>query len=209
MQSERYDLEAIGLAVSRETLDRLNLYLDQLLKWSEAINLIAPMSRPDAWRRHIVDSAQLFHHHQDGVRRWCDLGSGGGLPALVNAIIAHELAPETAFVLVESDQRKASFLRIVSGQLGLRLRCEAARIEQLDNLQADLISARALAPLDKLMLHLETHLQPSGYALLMKGRQYENEIALARESWKFDVQLIESRIEPNSRILRVSHVRRI
>lgn len=202
------DLRAIGLDVSRETSERLEHYLDQLIRWSVSINLIAPIERGEAWYRHIIDSAQVFLLLDPQVRLWGDLGSGGGLPGIVNAIIARELAPEVEFALVESDRRKASFLRIIARDLGLRLRCESARIEDLAPLGADLISARALAPLDKLMGHLVRHLAPEGYALLMKGRQYENEIAAAQQIWRFDLALFESRVEPDSRILRVSNIRR-
>ncbi|MFN3953876.1 MAG: 16S rRNA (guanine(527)-N(7))-methyltransferase RsmG [Pararhodobacter sp.] len=198
-----------GVRVSRETIDRLELYFDRLLKWSDAINLISPTSKVDAWRRHIIDSAQLFAYRDDDVRRWCDLGSGGGLPAVVNAIIAKELAPDVQFVLAESDKRKASFLRIVIEELNLNAGVECGRIEDLPGQEANLVSARALAPLDLLLQYVELHMRQDGYALLMKGRQYANEISAARQNWGFDLEVIGSKVDPDSRILRITQIHRM
>lgn len=209
MSTKLVDLGPVGVTVSRETTDRLALFLDRLLKWSDAINLISPTSKADAWRRHIVDSAQLFPHMSEGVECWCDLGSGGGLPAIVNAVIAKEHAPDVKFVLVESDQRKASFLRIVIKELGLNAGVECCRIEDLQSQQANLVSVRALAPLEQLLGYVDAHMRQDGYALLMKGRQYASEITKARQSWAFDLQPIESKADPESRILRVSQIFRL
>lgn len=201
------DLSLVDLDVSRETLERLDVFCARLEHWSAAINLIAPAPRETLWRRHIVDSAQLFNLRQHG-ETWSDLGSGGGLPAIVIAIIAHEVAPDLRFHMVESDSRKAAFLRIISAELSLNAQVHQARAERLPPLQSHTVSARALAPLEKLLGYVHRHLDPSGVALLPKGRNHASEIDAARKLWSFDLDLVDSVAEEGAKILRVSQIQR-
>ena len=202
-----HDLSAAGLNVSRETIQRLETYSAQLVRWSEKINLIAPAPEATVWLRHIVDSAQLFDLRHPGSN-WCDLGSGGGLPAMVIAIIAQERATNLRFHLVESDSRKAAFLRIMAAELSLNVNVYQARAEALPSLQSDTVSARALAPLDKLLGYVHRHLHPSGVALLPKGRNHQAEINAARKIWSFDLDLVESVADQGAKILCVSQIQR-
>ena len=97
--------------VSRETMDRLRHFESLVLKWQRTINLISNDTIPDVWNRHILDSAQIFHHIQPPNGPWVDIGSGGGFPGIVAAILRQEQQPDQPFVLIESDMRKATFLR--------------------------------------------------------------------------------------------------
>lgn len=195
------------LNVSRETLDRFALFESLLRKWTTRINLVSRASLDDLWNRHILDSAQVFDCAKPG-RLWVDLGSGGGFPGLVVAILAAERAPDMQTVLVESDQRKAAFLRAVMRETGVKCRVLAHRIEEIEPIGADTLSARALAELDKLLEFSERHLSPGGTALFPKGVRWRAELERARRRWHFDVQAIKSRTEDGAVILKIKGVSR-
>lgn len=196
-----------GLSVSPDTLDRLRAFDAALHKWSAAINLVAPDSLAQSWDRHILDSAQLSPLAPPGARLWADLGAGAGLPGIVIAILARG-TPMTV-ILVESDRRKAAFLRAQITDHALTARVETARAEDLPPLNADIVSARALAPLDRLLPMVARHLAPGGTALLPKGRRWATELAPARVGWAFDHDALPSASDPQSRILRLTQLRRI
>jgi len=145
-----------GVSVSRETIERLKAYQALLEKWNGAINLVARSTISSFWERHVVDSAQLYSQMPVGCQNWLDAGSGGGLPGIVIAGIAKEHAPSMTVHLVESDQRKATFLRRVVETLDLNAKVSIARIEAIPVQSADVFSARALASLNVLL----------GYAIL-------------------------------------------
>lgn len=190
--------------VSRETHARLEEFVALLTKWNRRINLVSPASLTQVWHRHIADSVQIWDHARRGST-WVDLGSGGGFPGIVLAILALE-AESPAFTLVESDQRKATFLRQAIRDLDLRAEVKTNRIEDLPPLGADTISARALAPLPLLLVYLHEHLAPSGQALLHKGERYEAELSQAQERWTFDHRIWQSRTEPRGVILEVTNI---
>lgn len=198
-----------GLDVSRETLTRLEAYADLLRKWTRAINLISNNTVNSVWQRHIVDSAQLFLFLPPGSRTWLDLGSGGGLPGLVVAIVAREKAPDLHVTLVESDTRKAAFLRIAANDLGIDARIEVTRAEALSPMNADVVSARAFAPLPDLLDLAERHMAPGGHALFPKGRNHAAEISAALESWRFSVQKHPSCTDPDGVILSIKGLSRV
>lgn len=190
--------------VSRETTDRLDAYAELLRKWSPRINLVAPSTLANLETRHIADSQQLTDIVQSSSS-WADLGSGGGLPGVVVAI----LRPEMPLTLVESDARKATFLRTVRRELRLdNLDLINDRIERAEPLNAGIVSARALAPLPVLMAYVQRHLAPGGTALLMKGRGWENEVQRARNDWLFDLISHPSLTESGAAILEITNVAR-
>ncbi|MHC0052037.1 16S rRNA (guanine(527)-N(7))-methyltransferase RsmG [Actibacterium sp. D379-3] len=191
------------LNVSRETLERLKTYEALLKKWNPAINLVAKSTLAEAWTRHFIDSAQIFDCAPQDVRHWADLGSGGGFPGMVIAIMAAQRAPDMAVTLVESDQRKATFLRTVAREVGVAVNVIAARIEEVPPLGADVVSARALAPLSVLLGFAERHLTPDGRAIFLKGANHAHEITEALASWRFEVQKIPSRTDPQAVILSI------
>lgn len=195
-----------GLLVSDDTLARLRAFDAALARWSAAINLVAPATLTESWDRHILDSAQLFSLLPEGARHWADLGSGGGLPGLVIAILARDTP--LAVTLVESDHRKSAFLRQQIQDHGLNARVQTGRAEALAPLDADVVSARALAPLARLLPMVARHLAPGGTALLPKGRRWATERDEARADWSFDLDAVPSRLDPESRILRLSQIRR-
>ncbi|MDO5631902.1 MAG: 16S rRNA (guanine(527)-N(7))-methyltransferase RsmG [Paracoccus sp. (in: a-proteobacteria)] len=193
------------MSVSRETSDRLTAYAALLRKWNDRINLIAPSTVPDLERRHISDSLQLAQLAQPVGGLWADLGSGGGLPGLVIAIASAKTA--TQVVLVESDQRKCAFLRSAIRELGLEnATVKTARIESLSPLTADYISARALAPLDRLMPYVRRHLKPDGQAWLMKGENWQAELTAARLDPTIQVTPYASETQPGAAILKLSGI---
>lgn len=201
--------DVAGADVSRETMAKLEDFSLLLAKWTQRINLIARGSVPDIWDRHICDSAQLFGHAPRNARHWVDLGSGGGLPALVCAVLALEHMPECRFTLVESDQRKASFLMTAARELGLTCRIEAARAEHIAPQGADIVSARALAPLRELLPLVQRHLASDGVALLPKGKNHTAELAAARAEWHFDLTVSASRTDPAARLLILKELERV
>ncbi len=203
------DAEIAGLNVSRETDERFNRYRALLEKWNPRINLVSRSTLVDVWTRHFVDSAQLMGLCPAGVRHWADLGSGGGFPGLVVAVLAAELAPQMRVTLVESDQRKATFLWTVARDLKIAPEIITGRIEEIPNLEADLISARALAPLDQLLGLAFRHLLPGGVALLPKGIGHAREISDALALWRFDVQKYPSRTDPGAVILKIEGLSRV
>lgn len=197
------------LDVSRETLERLKTYEALLKKWNPAINLVSKSTLADAWTRHFIDSAQIFGLAAPNARRWIDLGSGGGFPGMVIAILAAEKNPNLKVTLVESDQRKATFLRNVARETGVEAEVIAKRIEAVDPLEADVLSARALASLDQLLSFAERHMCPSGIALFPKGTSHQQELAQANESWQFECDITPSRTQPDAVILSIGGIARV
>ncbi len=197
-----------GLDVSRETRQRLKKYEALLLKWTPRINLIAPSTVPILRRRHFLDSAQLLDITPH-TNIWADLGSGAGFPGAVVAILASELRPESRVVLVESDQRKATFLRTVSRETGVSFDVVCKRVEDIEPLNAGILSARALAPLPTLLEYAEHHLGDDGVAVFPKGEKADNEIAKAVECWRFDCEKHASINDANASVLVLRNIKRV
>lgn len=185
-------------------------YCDLLRKWNRSINLVARSTIGDLEARHLVDSAAIWPHVPPMATRLADLGSGGGFPGLVLAILADDERPDMAVHLVESDARKAAFLETVRGDLGLvRVSIHNNRIEELAPLCADVITARALAPLDRLLTLAFRHLAPDGCCLFSKGRTWSDEVASARRLWNFDLQAHAAPEGGEGSILQVKGLTRV
>ena len=195
-----------GQDVSRETMERLQGFAALVEKWTPRINLIARGTLDDLWNRHIVDSAQIYAFAPESYGTWADLGSGGGFPGIVAAIIARERQPGADFVLIESDQRKCAFLRTATRELDLAVTVIAGRIESVAPQQADVVSARALAPLGALLPLIDRHLAPDGRALIHKGRRAPQEMAEAREHWSFALEDHPSITDPDARLLDIQRI---
>jgi 16S rRNA (guanine527-N7)-methyltransferase len=204
-------MELNGLRVSRETQERLQLFAGLFQKWAKAINLVAPSTLDDLWRRHIADSAQIFQIAPE-PQIWVDLGSGGGFPGIVTAIFLAELRDGWVH-LVESNHKKAAFLRTVLRETGARGSIHAVRIEDAQAAVnvCDAISARALADLDLLLEYSAPWMAERGNtrALFHKGRDYLREIEKARGRWLFDLIEHRSAVERESVILEISNLRRM
>ncbi len=195
--------------VSRETMAVLDNYAALLKKWNPAINLVSKSTIDALWQRHFHDSAQIYQFQPENPCHWADLGSGGGFPALVLAAMAKEDSLETQFTLVESDLRKCTFLRTVIRDLGLNATVITVRIEETEGLGADILTARALASLDKLLEFANQHLSPSGTAIFPKGDRYQAEIAQAKANWRFDLEEIPSKTNPTGAILKIGGISRV
>jgi 16S rRNA (guanine527-N7)-methyltransferase len=194
--------------VSRETEARLDRFASELARWNQKINLIGPATADEIRARHVADSLQLLPLRPPGTRHWVDLGTGGGFPGLVVAIAAADEAPEIAFTLVESDARKAAFLARAADAAGVTPDIRVARAEALPPLAGDVVSARALAPLPRLLGLVHRHLAPHGTALLPKGRRWREEVDEALASWSFAVQNIPSQTDPAGAVLAIQGVTR-
>ncbi len=204
--------------VSRETCARLDTYAALLRQWQKTINLVAPNTVDTVWHRHFADSAQLYAHIPPSARHLVDLGSGAGFPGLVLAIMAADKRPSGGVddglkvTLVESDTRKAAFLRDVARQVGLAVDIMSTRIESITKsanlLAADVITARALAPLPKLFGLVEPLFKPDSVALFLKGKAVADEVEAAAKHWTFDLELVPSLTEVDARIAVVRKLER-
>ena len=213
MSDRLAELQNVAGLVSRETLERLAIFEAEFRKWSARINLAAPSTLPELWQRHILDSAQLFALKPEATS-WLDLGSGGGFPGAILAILLTERT-DGHIELVESNNKKAAFLRTVLGGLGAPAIVHVCRIEEAFSRMASpqIVTARALAPLPRL-LHLAAPWLNADYeeaatALFHKGREYASELAESHDEWRFDLVEHPSKIDPEGRILEISGVSRI
>ncbi|MEQ9146182.1 MAG: 16S rRNA (guanine(527)-N(7))-methyltransferase RsmG [Parvibaculaceae bacterium] len=197
--------------VSRETLTRLTHYESLLRKWQKSINLVARSTLETAWQRHFWDSAQLLDAVPPDARKWVDLGSGAGFPGLVIAILLAE-RPGFAMHLIESDQRKAVFLREVIRVTDAPAQVHTGRIEDPGTIASigvcDVVSARACAPLDRLLGWAAPYFGPETRGLFLKGAQVQEELTLARKSWTFSVTSRPSRADTDGTLLQVEHLDR-
>ena len=190
-----------GLNVSRETFLRLKEYEKLLFKWNAKINLVSRSTLDSFWNRHVLDSAQFLSSVGEKAGKWVDLGSGGGLPGLVVAILSDEIEPVNKLFLVEADARKAVFLKTVCRELGLKVEVYNNRIEELPPISANIVSARALAPLKTLCLYAKNHLEKDGVAVFAKGENWKAELVEAQKKWIFSYEAVKSTLHKGSVVL--------
>jgi 16S rRNA (guanine527-N7)-methyltransferase len=191
-----------GVDVSRETLTRLSRYLELLRRWQGTINLVGASTLADPWRRHILDCGQIAPHVPHAAKTVVDLGSGAGLPGLVLALLG-----VPGVQLVESDRRKAQFLREAARVTGAPVVVHPTRIEQLE-LRADVVTARALAPLPRLLELAATVLTPHSICLFLKGETARDELTQARQSWHMHSEIVPSRSGSRGVLLKLEGVGR-
>ena len=194
--------------VSRETIDDLRRFEALVLKWTKKINLVSSRDASQIWERHIVDSAQVFDLAPSSGN-WVDIGSGGGFPGVVAAIMSRHQTPDRKFTLVDSDQRKCAFLRTASREFDLNLTVNDERVETIKPLGAEVLSARALDDLDGLLVYAERHLLPSGIALFPKGANWEAEHKAAQKKWSYKLDVIKSETNPDATILKIEELSRV
>jgi 16S rRNA (guanine527-N7)-methyltransferase len=196
-----------ALAVSRETRARLEAYAAALIRWNPRINLVSRTTLDDLWLRHIADCAQLLDCAPAEARRWVDLGSGAGLPAAIIAAVAAETRPGLAVTAIESDARKCAFMAEAARAMGVALDIRCARIEAVAPFPADVVLARALAPLSTLLALAEPF--HAGVGLFPKGARHAEEIAAAAADWRFAHRVLPSTTDPSAAILEIRSPRRV
>lgn len=197
-----------GYDVSRETMERLEIYASLLRKWNPAINLVAPSTLENLWSRHFLDSIQISTIADQSVQKWCDMGTGGGFPGLILAILAHESNPNRHITCIESDVRKATFLRTVARETGVSATVLSKRIEEVAPQAAEIVSARALAPLGSLLGYADRHLGSHGQCIFLKGENYRAEVEEALENWQFDLDTYPSKTNPDAVVLKIGDLKR-
>ena len=200
-------LEAAGFAdalnVSRETLARLEAYAALLLAWSERINLVGRATLADPWRRHFLDSAQLFPFLPTGTQTLVDLGSGAGFPGLVLAIMG-----VAGIELVEADSRKAAFLREAARITDANVTIRGCRIESVPPRVADVVTARACAPLNHLLGLGERFIGPRTTCVFLKGARAGEELTEAGKAWTMTASRYPSLADPGGCVLLLRQVSR-
>jgi 16S rRNA (guanine527-N7)-methyltransferase len=200
MTKEEFQVVA---GLSNAVVERLAIYAGLLQKWQRAINLVGPSTLADLWHRHMWDSAQLLPHLPRPDAVVLDLGSGAGFPGLVLAIAS----PATVH-LVESDQRKAMFLNEVNRATQAGATVHACRVEVLDPVPVDVVTARAFAPLDRLLACAEPFFRPTTIGLFLKGRTLERELTACRKRWNMTAKAIPSLSDEAGVVLKLEGISR-
>jgi 16S rRNA (guanine527-N7)-methyltransferase len=201
------DAESFSVAgsVSRETMERLKAYETLLRKWHNSNNLGSKATLEHLWQRHMWDSAQLVRHAPSEAVHWVDLGSGAGFPGLVVAILLRE-RPGFRMELVESDRRKAVFLREAARATGAKVVVHDQRIESFTpsaSAAPDVISARALAPLPQILRLSAPFWGKNTIGLFLKGRTATDELTESAKDWIFDHETIASQSDPSGTVLKL------
>ena len=195
------EMRELGADVSRETLDRLGALVDTLVRWQKAINLVGRTTMEDVWIRHVLDSAQLAPLIPADAKSLADLGSGAGFPGLVLGA----LRPELDMTLIEVDARKAAFLGEAGRRMALKKppRVVIARIEEAPAVEADVVTARALAPLGQLLSWADRHRADTAICLFHKGKGWQSELTEATKDWDITCQPLTSKTDRDAVILRI------
>jgi 16S rRNA (guanine527-N7)-methyltransferase len=198
--------------VSQATLDRLQAYVALLAQWQKRINLVGPSTLETVWHRHIADGAQILAIGEERDQTWIDLGTGAGIPGMVLAILLAESGRGHVH-LVESNQKKAAFLREASRATGARASIHVERIEAIDSSAIrpvpTLVTPRALAPLAKLLDYAGPWLETGALGVFLKGQDVDDELTQAAKYWKITVRKQPSRVDPKGCILLVEEASRV
>ncbi len=192
--------------VAPEVLDKLHHYHARLLEWNPRINLVSASTIGDAWRRHFLDSAQLFpiYKHSGENLTLADCGSGAGFPGMVLAIMG---APNVT--LIERDTRKAAFLRTIAAETKTPIDLLNLNMKDIQNRSFDVITSRAMAELVELLEISEPLRKPSTHCLFLKGKNLDAELALAQKEWVMDVRKMESVTDHEAFVVRLTGIKRL
>jgi len=192
--------------VSRETMERLTVYADMLTKWQRRINLVGPATIEVLWTRHFADSLELGHHAPSGSRNWLDIGTGAGFPGMVLATCGQQKNLQVN--LVEANERKCAFLREVSRRIKAPVTIHNCRIEAIDSqaiqtMALDVVTARALAPLDLLLKLAQKPLEFGAVGVFPRGQDVEDELTASTKCWKIEAEIVERNFGLPGKILVV------
>lgn len=191
-------------SVSRETIEKLEIYISLLQQWNKKINLVSQQGMDQVWKRHVYDSFQLIRYLDSSVKSIADLGSGGGFPGLILA-----LSTDIPVILIESDMRKTIFLREVLRQTKTQATVLCQRIENVNAISADVVTARALTSLTQLLKFSKNILNKNGYCLFLKGRSVNLEIEEAQKDWKINYKTFSSQTNADGVIVKINQFERV
>jgi 16S rRNA (guanine527-N7)-methyltransferase len=201
MDESTQEIFTSQLNVSRETLDIFSVYGETLAKWQSKINLISGKTLDNVWRRHFLDCAQLHNLLPSGTKNILDIGSGAGFPGLVLAVMGVKNV-----TLVEADSKKCLFLSEVVRRTGRHANIVNCRIEEFDGGHFDVITARALAPMDKLLALHKSTLRPKTKGIFLKGERVDRELTKAKKQWKLKYKTIPSITSDGGSIIIVEKI---
>ncbi len=191
-------------SVSRETIEKLEIYISLLQQWNKKINLVSQQGMDQVWKRHVYDSFQLIRYLDSSVKSIADLGSGGGFPGLILA-----LSTDIPVILIESDKRKTIFLREVLRQTKTQATVLCQRIENVNAISVDVVTARALTSLTQLLKFSKNILNKNGYCLFLKGRSVNLEIEEAQKDWKINYKTFSSQTNADGVIVKINQFERV
>lgn len=191
-------------SVSRETIEKLEIYISLLQQWNKKINLVSQQGMDQVWKRHVYDSFQLIRYLDSSVKSIADLGSGGGFPGLILA-----LSTDIPVILIESDMRKTIFLREVLRKTKTQATVLCQRIESVNAISADVVTARALTSLTQLLEFSKNILNKNGYCLFLKGRSVNLEIEEAQKNWKINYKTFSSQTNADGVIVKINQFERV
>ena len=192
--------------VSRETLYNFCEYENLLCKWNKKINLVSKKTLADIWGRHFLDSAQIINHVDASEKRWVDVGAGAGFPGLVVALLLRERKIDCDVVLVEKNAKKVFFLNEVIRKLNLNVKVVNKRVDCIDPLNADILTARAFSELNKLIELAYLHRKERGICLFLKGENYRSELDKTLNYWFIDYDVFDSLSKSFGKIIRVKKI---
>lgn len=193
--------------VSRETIRKLEDFVDLLTQWNEKMNLVSKNSLPDVWTRHVLDSIQLSAYFSDRDRFIVDIGSGSGFPGVVSAIVLQEKNPQAKVVLVESITKKTLYLNSVCADLGLNnVSVINNRVENIVFKDVDVITARAVASLDVLLKYAAKIGGKQTKLLLLKGKSYVDEEDVAKEHWCYNCETVKNKYSDDGVIMKITNI---
>ena len=195
-----------SLNVSRETLNGFCEYETLLSKWNEKINLVSKNTLVDIWERHFLDSGQIIKHVEVSGKRWVDVGSGAGFPGLVVALLLRDRKIDCDLVLVEKNPKKGFFLNEVIRKLNLSVEVVNDNIDNLEPLNADILTARAFSELNNLIEIAFRHRKKEGICLFLKGENYRIELDKTLNYWFFDYDIVDSLSSSSGKIIRVKKI---
>ena len=208
MDINSYDKFCLYQYVSRETFEKFEIFYQTLVKWQKSINLISNSSLENAWERHFLDSAQLYNFTKKIRGNILDLGSGAGFPGVILAMMGSQ-----NINVVESDQKKCTFMREVARITGIKISIHNCRIEDLNFIDPNLIVCRALAPLNKLIIYVENHMIKNNSnkvkmpkMLFLKGKMYNEEINKLKETRKIEYKVYPSITDNHGKILYIKNI---
>ena len=194
--------------VSRETFNKFEIFIEVLLKWQKSVNLISNSTINTIWKRHFLDSAQLYTYSQDIKGNILDIGSGAGFPGMILAMMG-----KNNVNLIESDQKKCIFMREVARLTNTKVKIYNCRIEDLDYMKPELIISRALAPLSKLIEYVDNHMnknieenKATPKLLFLKGKNYNNEIYDLLKIKKLEIDIFPSITDDFGKVLYIKNI---